>query len=104
VHAEPLPRFPTASVWNQDISAATARLDSATTLAAVQAQVRRRLHGLRLRLGRMQIDFSLRAGARAAGRSDAAAREARRLLPAGLRRRADRDPVPAGATIEGQDA
>jgi len=50
--ADPLPRFPPAAVWHQDVSAATVHPDSANMINTLDS-----LGGFGF--GRMQIDFSL---------------------------------------------
>ena len=94
--ADPLPRFPDGAVWNQDITGAATYLDSASMIGTLQG-----LGGFGN--GRMQIDFSLRLVRSQPGDPTLAlAKRGGYYLP-------DCDdaplaiPVPAGATIEGQD-
>jgi hypothetical protein len=58
-HAAVLPKFPPGAVWNQDISAAPLRSDSASLIATLDGICGGQSSGCGFGFGRMQIDFSI---------------------------------------------
>jgi serine/threonine-protein kinase len=94
--AAPPPRFPTAAVWHQDISAAAVHPDSASMIAALDA-----LGGWGL--SRLQIDFSLHVVRAAANSPTRVLTERVGYYSPDCEPGGTVLPVPVDATVEGED-